>query len=286
MAGEVAFALQRCREQRADAIGQFDDLVLRVRRSRTAAGDDDRTLRGDQLLDHRRQQVGAGRFHARRQELRRGSIFVVPVEVFFLQVHRQVQHHRSAADARRVERLGDFLGHVVDAGDGEEPRAARLDEAALVHRLRAVLGPGLDFACDQHQRRLAAIGRDERGAALRQAWPAGDHRDADLAGGAGVAVGHRHGHGLVARIVRFDRGIAAQRAPQPHVAVAHQAKEVRDPLGNQGLRNRFVDFHRRCFLRRVRARAGVSNSSGARTAFVIPAKAGTHAATGSPFSRE
>jgi hypothetical protein len=75
----------------------------------------------------------------------------------------------------------------------KKPRAARLDEPALVHGLGAVLRTRFDFACDQHQRSLPAVGRDERRAALRQPWSAGHHRDADLAGGAGVAVGHRHG---------------------------------------------------------------------------------------------
>ena len=244
MASEVALALQRRREQCADAIRQLDDLVFRVRGPCAAAGDDHRAFRRDQLLDDRRQLIGARGFHARWQELRGGTVFVVPIEIFFLQVHRQVQHDRSAMDARGVERLGDLLRHVVDAGDGMEARAARFGKAALVHRLRAVLRAGLDFAGDQHDRRLAAIGRDQRGAALRQARSARHHRHADLAGGACISVGHRHRHGLMARIVRLDRRIAAQRAPQPHVAVAHQPEEVREALGNEGLRNRFVNLHR------------------------------------------
>ena len=161
MAGEVPLPLQRRRQQCADAVRQLDDLVFRVGRPRTTPRNDDRTFRGDELLDHRRQLIRARRLHPSRQELCRRPIFVVPVEVFLLQVHRQVQHHRPAIQPCRIECLGDLLGHVVDTGDGMEPRAACLHETALIHRLRTVLRPGLYLARDHHDRSLAAIRRDQ-----------------------------------------------------------------------------------------------------------------------------
>ena len=124
-----------------------------------------------------------------------------------------------------------------------EARVAGFDEAALVHELGAVFGAFRDVAGDQHDGGLAAIGRDQRRAALRQAGAAGDHGEADLAGGARIAVGHGHGHGLMTGVVGLHLFVAAQRAPEPHVAVAHQAEKVGDPLGAQRERDCFVGFH-------------------------------------------
>ena len=148
-------------------------------------------------------------------------------------------------NARGVECLGDFLRHVVEAGDGVEPRASwprRIGAGPSTAVL--FFAPGWISPAISTTGVLTAIGRDQRGAALRQARAAGHHRDADLAGRAGIAIGHRYRHEFVARVVGFDRGVAAQRAPQPHVAVAHQAEEIGHALGNKRLGNRFIGFHR------------------------------------------
>jgi len=84
MTGEIALALQRCRQQRTDTIRQANDLVLGLRGNGTLAGDDHRPLRGRQFLDHRCQQIRTGVFHPRRQEQRRRPILEIPVEVLVL----------------------------------------------------------------------------------------------------------------------------------------------------------------------------------------------------------
>jgi hypothetical protein len=53
MSGEIPLALQRRRKQCPDPVGQFDDCILRARRSRTPPGDDYRPFRRDQFVDNR-----------------------------------------------------------------------------------------------------------------------------------------------------------------------------------------------------------------------------------------
>ena len=243
VAREQALALQRRGQQRAGPFAELDEFFPGAGHDGTAAGDDHRAFGGGELFHHFGEDVRSRGFHALRQEFPGRAVFIVPVEVFFLQAHRQVQHDGAAMDAGGVERLGDFLGHVVRAGDRVEAGVAGLHEPALVHHLGAVLGAGLDFAGDHHDRGLAAVGGDQGRAALGDARAAGDHGDADLAGRAGIAVGHRDRHGFMAGRVAAHLGIAADRAPEPHVAIAHQAKEIGDALGNQGLGDRFIDFH-------------------------------------------
>ena len=94
--------------------------------------------------------------------------------------------------ARRPRCLGHRLGHVG---------LAKLLEAAAAEL------PGRGVAGQQHHRRFRPERREQRADGIGVAGPAGDERNAGLAGQPAVRVGHVDGGGLVADVDEIEAGV-------------------------------------------------------------------------------
>ena len=151
-----------------------------------------------------------------------------------LQVHRHREHHRLALGLRHLEGLAHVVEHAIDVLHADIVRAAGERERRHVDLLDVPRGGERRVAREHHQRRVAARRDGERRHDLGEARPAGRRGDADLAGGAGIAVGHGDGAMLVARMHHLHAGQLRHRHRPVHVGVAHQGEQRVDALGREG----------------------------------------------------
>ena len=151
-----------------------------------------------------------------------------------LQVHRHAEHHRLALGLRHLEGLAHIVEHAVDVLHADIVRAAGQRQRRHVDLLDVPGGGERRIAREHHQRRVAARRDGERRHDLGEARSAGRRGDADLAGGAGIAVGHGDGAVLVAGMHHLHAGQLRHRHRPVHVGVAHQGEQHLDALGREG----------------------------------------------------
>ena len=155
-----------------------------------------------------------------------------------LHVLRDVHHHRAGAAV-----LGDIEGlvqgarevvHVphqvivLGAGAGDSHRVAFL-EGVVADEVGRHLPGDADDRDGIHQR----IG--EAGDGIGGAGAGGDEHHADLAGGAGIALGRMHRRLLVAHQDVLDMVLVEQRVVDRQHRAARIAEDVLDALVGEGL---------------------------------------------------
>ncbi len=125
-----------------------------------------------------------------------------------LRVHRPRPARRGDAD-----RFADITAERRGGRRGERRLGDRRRHVGLADFLEAAAAelPGRRVTRQQHHRQFRAERRVERADRVGMARPAGDHRDAGLAGEPSPRVRHVHGGRLVAHVneieLRLDRGI-------------------------------------------------------------------------------
>ena len=158
-----------------------------------------------------------------------------------LRLHRVLGHvdqHRAGTAGRGdVERLGDGPRDVGGVGDQEVVLGDRHRDAADVGLLEGVgadRGAG-DLAGDRDHRHRVHVGVGDRGDQVGRARPAGRHADADLAGGAGVALGRVAGALLVPDQDVPDLDRVVERVVRREDRAARDAEDVLGARALQGL---------------------------------------------------
>ncbi len=115
-------------------------------------------------------------------------------------------------------------------------RSGRQCQRGLVDLLHVPGHADRRIAGKDHDRRIAARRHRQRCHDLGVAGTAGDRGDTDLAGCAGIAVGHCHGAMLVPGVDQ-PCGLVVGHCRRPiHVGVTHQGKQRVYPFGGKGLR--------------------------------------------------
>ena len=219
----------------AEQVDQFAQLGRGIAQDHAAAGVDVGPLGGQQQLHGLADLPAVALAHrVVRAHLDRGRV----VERRGLQRHvlRDVDHHRAgAAGAGDVEGLlhrHRQVAHVLDQEVVLDDRARDADGVALLEGVEADRRrrhlPG-----DDHHRDRVHVGRGDAGHGIGDARARGDQRDADVAGGARIAVGGVHGGLLVAHQHVLDGVLLVQRVVDVEHRAAGVAPEVLDAFGLQ-----------------------------------------------------
>ena len=158
---------------------------------------------------------------------------VVVLERHLLDVHRRAQHDRAGLELGEVERLAHAVVRHLRGRDADEAGLAAGGERRLVHALEVLVVIRGEFAAERDQRRRGAAGGEQRGGKLRDARPAGRGGNARGARHARPAVGHAEPGALMAHFEHLDAAELVQLVHPVHVAVAHDAEDVRDAFGDE-----------------------------------------------------
>ncbi len=220
-----------------ELLGEGFERGFGARPDRAAPADDDRPFglgdHRDDFVDHRR--VGPQQLRPRHQVGRRRVVGQIG-KFLLLQIERHAEHHRLALGAGDVKSLAHAIERPIDRADRHKMRAGRQRQRRLIDRLNVPGGADRGVAGKHHNRRVAARRHRQRRHDLGIARAAGHRGDADLAGSAGIGVGHRNAAMLVAGVDQPDLLVVGHRGRPVHVGVAHQGEERVDPLGGKGLR--------------------------------------------------
>jgi hypothetical protein len=136
-----------------------------------------------------------------------------------------------------VEGLFHGLGQVAHVLDQEvvlDDGPGDADGVALLEGVQADGGRG-HLAGDDHHRDAVHVGRGNAGDGIGHAGAGGDQRHADVAGGAGIAVGRMHGSLLVAHQHVLDGVLLVERVVDVEYRTAGVAPDVLDAFGLKGL---------------------------------------------------
>ncbi|HEY8874917.1 MAG TPA: hypothetical protein VIM52_17945 [Stellaceae bacterium] len=247
---EEPLAEEARRQEGAALLGEGFERGFRAGPDRAAPGDDHRTLglgdQRDDLVDDRR--VGRRALRGRDQIARRRVVRRIG-EHLVLEIERHAEHDRPALGARQVERLADIVERPSDRANGDKGGAGRQRQRRLVDLLQIPGSGERRIAGKHHQRDVAARRHGQRRHDLGVARSAGHRGDADLAGGAGIAVGHRDGAVLVAGVDQPRPLVVGHRRRPVHVRVAHQGEQHVGALGGEGLGQNVANLvvaHRDC----------------------------------------
>ena len=197
-------AAHRRRQQRADAVGERDQILLGIGDHCAAAAEDERTLRAHQRVGEAldRARIGMQPPRRRRQFERRQ----VGSERCVLHVERHAQHHGLPV----AQRAGDGAQHVfARRARRMQPLRHRTNRAhhfALLD-VKIILHRSIGDIARQHQERRPAF-RGFGDARERIGQPrAGMHADQrELAARLGISVAHGGGVAFVASGNQLDAG--------------------------------------------------------------------------------
>ncbi|CAA7626911.1 conserved hypothetical protein [Magnetospirillum sp. UT-4] len=229
-AGEAGHA-HELGQQLAGRGAGIDHAAADVEQRPLGVGDHvDRLLDGLDVALHRRLVFGL--------ELARPLVLALGLDHVLGQVD---QHRAGTAGAGDVEGLVHGAGQIVDVLDQVIVLGARPGDAGDVGFLEGVVADqaGRHLAGEAHQRHRVAQGIGQAGDGVGGAGARGDQHAADLAGGAGVALGGMHGGLLVTDQHVLEAVLLEQLVVDGQYRAARIAEEHLDALVDQSLQKDF-----------------------------------------------
>ena len=152
-------------------------------------------------------------------------------------------HRAGGAGTQGGEGAAHDLGNILDTSEGAPPLAEAVEDAGgdLLLPLLAEVPHGV-LAHEKQHGNVVGVAAGDAGEAVGGAGPGAGHGDADLAGGAGIAVGDLNAEALVAGGKGPDVG-SAQGAPEGGQAAAGESGYVTYSFLFQGPDNGFGSTH-------------------------------------------
>src|ERR1700733_325818 len=201
MRGDAAEAEQRAGDGDLLAFGEGEHLSFGAGVCDPVAGEDDGLLCGFDEFDGLFNRGGFGAQHRVRAVGGGGGGFEVERRGCLLRVLRYIHKYRTWTPGFcDLQGFADGGGDVFGAGDEEVVLGGGQGDAGDVDLLKRVAPEDFaaDLAGDRHNGNAIEHGGGDAGDEVGGTGAGGGDADADLAGGAGVAVGHVRGALLVA----------------------------------------------------------------------------------------
>jgi len=241
-----AQAHQRVGDRVTQQVGQFAQLGRGIAQDHAATGVDVRTLGAEQQL-HGLADLAAVALAHRVVGAHFHRLGIVEGGLVERDILRDVDHHRArTAGAGDVEGLLDRqrqVAHVLDQEVVLDDRARDADGVALLEGIQSDRRRG-HLAGDDHHRDRVHVGGGDAGHGIGHARARRHQRDADVAGGARIAVGRVHGGLLMAHQHVLDGVLLVECVVDVEHRPARVAPHVLHALGLQAAHEDFrtVEF--------------------------------------------
>ena len=244
--GHRAFRRKRRHDGQRVGLGELDEIVRRARPERAAPDVNQRPLRRLEQLDQLIDIVGIG-----TETHTPGLVIRRKVRLRHADVLRDLDDHRPRpSGARQRKGAAKHFRDSFRRRHAEGPLRHGLKRVEirnfLKHSFRQLLARAVTE--DNHQRHTIGEGIHDSGKSIAAPRALGDHRDADLAGAARIAVGDVHRRLLMARQDQSHLAIFMQGVEDRQNIVARQCGHEFYLFGLENIDYGIGDAHGSFFL--------------------------------------